>query len=100
MGEWAKSILIKMLGYLYNFIQKIGRWAARHFKGEGVGPEPEEELPEGNPFLPKLRVILEHILDQYGRDYRLSFWKGQCYEYISKSAGAAQVKWVDGSPLG
>ena len=70
MGEWAKSILIKMLGYLYNFIQKIGRWAARHFKGEGVGPEPEEELPEGNPFLPKLRVILENILDQYGRDYR------------------------------
>ena len=37
---------------------------------------------------------------QYGRDYRLSFWKGQCYEYISKSAGAALVKWVDGSPLG
>lgn len=37
---------------------------------------------------------------QYGRGYRLSFWKGQCYEYISKSAGAALVKWVDGSPLG
>lgn len=33
-------------------------------------PGPEEESQDGNPFLPKLREILESILEQYGRDYR------------------------------
>ena len=43
---------------------------ASYFKKQAAEPEPEEEFPEGNPFLPKLREILEDILEQYGRDYR------------------------------
>ncbi len=32
--------------------------------------EPEEILPEGNPFLPRLRMILEQVLELYGMNYR------------------------------
>ncbi len=35
---------------------------------------------------------------QYGEDYRLSFWRNQCYEYIGEPAGGSPVKWVDGPP--
>ncbi len=31
---------------------------------------------------------------------RLSFWKGQCYEYAVPETGAPPVEWVDGSPTG
>ena len=40
------------------------------------------------------------ILDDYGKTCRLSFWKGQCYEYAVPDASAPAVKWVEGSPLG
>ena len=33
---------------------------------------------------------------QYGGDYRLSFWRNQCYKYIGEPAGGSPVKWVDG----
>lgn len=36
---------------------------------------------------------------QYGEDYRLSFWRNQCYEYIGEPAGGSPVQWLDGSPL-
>lgn len=40
-------------------------------------------------------------VEQYGGNYRLSFWKNQCYEYIAlRSPSAALVKWLDGSPAG
>lgn len=40
------------------------------------------------------------ILDDYGKTCRLSFWKGQCYEYAVPGTSAPAVKWLDGSPVG
>lgn len=40
------------------------------------------------------------ILDSYGGTVRLSFWKGQCYEYAAADSSAPPVKWVDGPPAG
>lgn len=40
------------------------------------------------------------ILDDYGKTCRLSFWKGQCYEYAVPDTSAPAVKWVDGVPAG
>lgn len=40
------------------------------------------------------------ILDNYGKTCRLSFWKGQCYEYAAPDTSAPAVKWADGSPAG
>lgn len=38
---------------------------------------------------------------QYGQNYRLSFWKNQCYQYIARRGPSARpVKWADGSPAG
>ena len=38
---------------------------------------------------------------QYDGNYRLSFWKNQCYQYIApRSPSAAPVRWLDGSPVG
>ena len=40
-------------------------------------------------------------VQQYGQNYRLSFWKNQCYQYIAgRDPSARPVKWVDGSPAG
>ena len=37
---------------------------------------------------------------QYGETWRLSFWKGQCYQYAVPDTSAPAVKWVDGVPAG
>lgn len=39
-------------------------------------------------------------IHQYGEDYRLSFWRNQCYEYIGEPAGGEPVQWLDGAPVG
>lgn len=36
----------------------------------------------------------------YGSVQRLSFWKGQCYQYAVPDTSAQAVKWLDGSPAG
>ena len=40
------------------------------------------------------------ILDDYGKTCRLSFWKGQCYEYAAPDTSAPAVKWAAGAPAG
>lgn len=40
------------------------------------------------------------ITNTYGGTVRLSFWKDQCYEYITPDGSAPAVTWVEGAPEG
>ena len=51
------------------FKRMWGRIAEFFGKQETKGTQQEEEA-EGNPFLPRLREILEKVLEKYGMDYR------------------------------
>lgn len=52
--EWFRKLVRKLLG----------------IPGRQPQEEEREEETEGNPFLPKLRMILEQVLKQYGMDYQ------------------------------
>lgn len=53
-----------------SIIQRIKEFFEKFRKRQPGEPAQEEELPKGNPFLPKLRMILEQVLEGYGLDYQ------------------------------
>lgn len=56
MMHWLKARVEKLRGFL-NKKEEEENW--------------EEKTEEGNPFLPKLRWILEQVLEKYQMDYRI-----------------------------
>lgn len=71
--SFIKNIIIKqskkgrIISFIKNFIKKIIKLGEKSQEE----PKQEEEIPEINPYLPKLRSILEQILESYGMNYQI-----------------------------